>query len=60
MNLQTIHERTAKWVDDTWNVTDVPSYYWEDKITRSPTFSSFNDALQWIIKHDERLNENRE
>ena len=53
MNLQTIHERTAKWVDDTWNVTDVPSYYWEDKITRSPTFNSLTAALQWIIKHDE-------
>ena len=53
MNLQTIHERTAKWIADTWNVTDVPSYYWEDKITRSPTFNSLTAALQWIIKHDE-------
>ena len=53
MNMRIIHERTAKWVDDTWNVTDVPSYYWEDKITRSPTFSSLTTALQWIIKHDE-------
>ena len=53
MELKTIHERTAKWIDDTWNVTDVPSYYWEDKITRSPTFNSLTAALQWIIKHDE-------
>ena len=59
MELKTIHERTAKWVADTWNVTDVPSYYWEDKTTRSPTFNSLTAALQWIIKHDEELNENR-
>ena len=59
MDMRIIHERTAKWVDDTWNVTDVPSYYWEDKITRSPTFNSLTAALQGIIKHDEELNENR-
>jgi len=53
MNLQTIHERTAKWVGDTWQVSDVPSYYWENGLIKSPTFNTLTLALQWIIKHDE-------
>jgi hypothetical protein len=52
MNLQTIHEKTAKWVGDNWEVSDVPSYYWEDNTTRSPVFSTLRLALDWIIKHD--------
>ena len=56
MNLQTIHERTAKWVGDTWHVSDAPSYYWEDATTRSPVFNTLKLALDWIIQHDiERL-----
>jgi len=52
MNLQTIHERTAKWVGDTWHVSDIPSYYWEDGVTKSPVFSTLKLALDWIIQHD--------
>jgi hypothetical protein len=53
MNLQTIHERTAKWVGDTWHVSDTPSYYWENGQIKSPTFNTLTLALQWITKYDE-------
>ena len=54
MNLQTFHERTAKWADDTWEVSDTPSYYWESDKVRSPIFTVFLDALNWIIDYDRR------
>ena len=54
MNLQTFHERTAKWADDTWEVNDTPSYYWENDKVRSPIFTVFLDALNWIIEYDRR------
>ena len=54
MNLQTLHERTAKWADDTWEVSDTPSYYWENDKVRSPIFTVFLDALNWIIEYDRR------
>jgi len=54
MNLQTFHERTAKWADDTWEVSDTPSYYWESDKVRSPIFTVFLDALNWIIEYDRR------
>lgn len=57
MNLQTVHNKTAKWKDNTWDVTDKPSYFWEHNGTQSPTFDVFADALNWIIKHDEERNE---
>ena len=54
MNLQTFHERTAKWAEDTWEVSDTPSYYWENDKVRSPIFTVFLDALNWIIDYDRR------
>jgi hypothetical protein len=57
MNLQIVHNKTAKWKDGTWDVTDKPSYFWEHNGTQSPTFAVFADALNWIIKHDEERNQ---
>ena len=54
MNLQTFHQRTAKWAGDTWEVSDNPSYYWENDTVRSPIFTVFSDALNWIIEYDRR------
>ena len=54
MNLQTFHQRTAKWAGDTWEVSDSPSYYWESDTVRSPIFTVFSDALNWIIEYDRR------
>ena len=54
MNLQTFHQRTAKWAGDTWEVSDNPSYYWESDKVRSPIFTVFSDALNWIIEYDRR------
>lgn len=59
MNLEITHHRTAKWKEDTWDVLDKPSYRWTSKNEESPSFDLLRDALQWIIKHDEALNENR-
>lgn len=55
MELKTIHLRTAKWVDTGWKVCDVLSYYWENKTTRSPSFNTLTDALNWIIAHDQQI-----
>ena len=54
MNLQTLHERTAKWAEDTWEISYIPSYYWESDKVRSPIFTVFLDALNWIIEYDRR------
>lgn len=54
MNLQTFHQRTAKWAGDTWEVSNNPSYYWENDKVRSPIFTVFSDALNWIIEYDRR------
>jgi hypothetical protein len=54
MVLETLHERTAKWQDDTWVVTDKPFYVWQGKTKRSPVFFELSDALAWIIAHDEQ------
>ena len=57
MILQTFHERTARWVGDTWQVNDLPKYYWENGVIRSPEFTQFADALNWIIQYDRRNHE---
>ena len=53
MNLHIVHNKTAKWRNDTWEVADKPSYFWEYKGVQSPTFDVLTDALNWVIKHDE-------
>jgi len=56
MVLEILHERTAKWQDNTWVVTDKPFYVWRGKSERSPVFSELPAALAWIIAHDESRN----
>jgi len=56
LNLHIVHNKTAKWRNDTWEVADKPSYFWEYKGVQSPTFDVLTDALNWIIKHDEERN----
>jgi len=53
MILHVTHNRTAKWIDTGWVVTDAPSFYWQGQGKQSPMFTEFKEALAWIIKHDE-------
>ena len=53
MILHVTHNRTAKWIDNGWVVTDEPAFYWLGHGEQSPMFSQFKEALAWIIKHDE-------
>jgi hypothetical protein len=54
VNLEITHHRSAKWKDDTWDVSDKPSYKWTSKTEQSPSFDALADALNWIIEHDEQ------
>ena len=53
MNLKITHNRTAKWANEAWLISDEPSYHWENKTHYSPIFLNLSDALVWVIKYDE-------
>lgn len=56
MILKTEHHTTATWdkPNDKWCIMAVPHYRWYSKNEESPLINNFDDALQWIIKHDEQ------
>jgi hypothetical protein len=53
MNLNKIYDKTAKWdhTSNKWSISDKPKYQWDDA---SPVFDDLQDALNWIIEHDQR------
>ena len=52
-------ERTAQWNKETnaWLIEEALVYQWHSikNNPKSPIYKSLNDALQWIITHDEHL-----
>jgi hypothetical protein len=53
MILKKTYDTTAKWDFELnkWQVYDKPHYQWDDA---SPVFDDLQDALNWIIEHDQR------
>ena len=52
-------ERTAQWNKETnaWLIEEALVYQWHSikNNPKSPIYKSLNEALQWIITHDEHL-----
>ena len=52
-------QRTAQWNKETnaWLIEEALVYQWHSikNNPKSPIYKSLNEALQWIITHDEHL-----
>lgn len=51
--------RTARWSSNSskWQIEETLQYQWQTNqgVPKSPLYKDLNDALQWIITHDENL-----